>query len=273
MAPVFEPACDAMFIGNDISINCVSKHMKGVRHLILGNGCKVSELLLPVEHVSVLAGNPCLEEKDGCIVNKETRELIFVPADCTTLPSDIKKIGDYSLRNYTQERLVVPGSVKKVCLYTRTSVDFKEKIKEIVFEEGVEAVELCGIELYHEMKISFPSSMKTLWVSGVIANNVTVPHDVELTTCEKTTIANLVFLGNVALRPGNYDGLFYKFSGNIHFCGTVSPDVKSVSGEDAPTAFFGTPADDCTITVAHKETADVIRGCSDFNPNVKITVE
>ena len=273
MAPVLEPACDAMFIGNDISISCVSKHMKGVRHLILGNGCKVSELLLPVERVSVLAGNPCLEEREGCIVNSETGELIFVPADCTALPSDIKKIGDYSLRNYTQERLVVPGSVKKICLYSRTSVDFKEKIKEIVFEEGVESVELCGIELCPEMKISFPTSMKTLCVHGVIANNVTIPHDIELTTCEKTTIANLVFLGNVLLRPGNYDELFYEFSGSIRFCGTVSPAIKSVSGEDAPVAFFGTPTDDCTITVADKETAEVISVCRDFNPNVKITVE
>jgi hypothetical protein len=272
-APVFEPACDAMFIDNDINLHRISKHMKGVRHLILGNGCHVSELLLPVERVSVLAGNPCLEEKEGCIVHSETGELIFASIDCTGLPSGIKKIQDCALRNYSQERLVIPGSIKNAYLCNRTA-DFKDKIKEIVFEEGVERVELNNIEMCPEMKVSFPSSMKRLWMPEVTVSSMTVPHDIELTCCSNANIANLVFLGNVALRPGNFDGeVFEDFSGNIRFGGTVNPAIKTVSGEDAPATFFGTTSDNCTITVAHKETADVISACRDFNPNVKITVE
>ena len=45
------------------------------------------------------------------------------------------------------------------------------------------------------------------------------------------------------------------------------------SGKEDPVGFFGKLNDDCTITVADKSTADVIRNCEDFNHKVSIIVK
>jgi len=265
---VFEPPCDAMLIDDNYKLDRISKRIKGVKHLILGARCNSSEFLLPVERISVVPENQWLEGNNGCIINRETKELLFVSVDTTNLPSGIKSIHRYALNNFCQEQLVIPGSVKKVTLY----LEGKDNIKELVFEEGVEKVIISALTR-PDTKITFPSTMKQLCMCAVDIAHVIVPYNCELDTLDNSHIDNLEFFGDVALRPGDfYYNTFDGFSGNIHFHGKVSLYQKSVSEQDKPASFFGATKDECTITVANQETADAIKNCNDFNKKVKITI-
>ena len=265
---VFEPPCDAMLIDDNYKLDRISKRIKGVRHLILGARCNASEFCLPVERISVVPENQWLEDNNGCIINRETKELLFVSVDTTDLPSGIKRIHKYALKNFCQERLVIPGSVKEVTL----NLEGKDNIKELMFDEGVEKVIISDLT-YTDAKITFPSTLKQLCICSVDIAHVIVPYNCELDDFNNSHIDNLEFLGDVALRPdGGFYNTFDNFSGNIHFHGKVSLYQKSVSEQDKPESFFGATEDECTITVANQETADAIKQCNDFNKKVKITI-
>lgn len=266
-APVFEPACDAMLIDDNMELKKISRHIKGVKHLILGARCNASVFRLPVERISVVPENQWLEEKNGCIINRETYELLFVSTDTSCLPSGINKINEYALKNFCQEKLVVPGSVKEVSLYSNGM----DNVKDLVFEEGVEVISLIDINISPDMKITFPSSMKQLSMEQITAPSVTVPNSCDLGCFSNSHIDKLEFLGDVALRP-EYFNTFDDFSGNIHFHGKISLYQESVAGKDKPATFFGKTNDDCTITVPNQETADAIKQCEDYNSKTKILI-
>lgn len=266
-APVFEPACDAMLIDDNMELNKISRHIKGVKHLILGARCNISMFRLPVERITVVPENQWLEEMNGCIVSRETKELLFMSVDAMNLPAGIEKINEYALKNFCQERLVIPSSTKKVSLDSNGM----DNVKELVFEEGVEIVWLHSINLNPDMKISFPSTMKNLSMERITVPSVTVPNSCDLVCFANSHIDKLEFLGDVALRP-LFSKTYDDFSGNIHFHGNVSLYQESVSGKDNPATFFGKTNDDCTITVSNQKTADAIKQCVDYNPKTKIII-
>ena len=266
-APVFEPACDAMLIDDNMELNKISRHIKGVKHLILGARCNISLFRLPVERITVVPENQWLEEMNGCIVSRETKELLFMSVDAMNLPAGIEKINEYALKNFCQERLVIPSSTKEVSLDSNGM----DNVKELVFEEGVEIVWLHSINLNPDMKISFPSTMKNLSMERITVPSVTVPNSCDLVCFANSHIDKLEFLGDVALRP-LFSKTFDDFSGNIHFHGNVSLYQESVSGKDNPATFFGKTNDDCTITVSNQKTADAIKQCVDYNPKTRIII-
>ena len=262
----FEPACEAMYICDHREVDFLYK-MTGVKHLILGARCDIPYINFPVERVSVVPTNPFLEVRDGCIIHRKTNSLVYISSDATRIADGItEKIEHGVMSNFRQQRLEVPGSMKSLFL---SKVD---NLKELVIEEGVEDAELMCLNFAEGATISFPSSLKVLNMAGVAIENVTVEHKIELGRFENLKIQNLTFMGDVRLRP-SYGSTFNKFSGNIHFRGTVKPKIETVSGKEDPVGFFGKLNDDSTITVADKSTADVIRNCEDFNHKVSIIVK
>lgn len=276
-APVFEQPCDAMLIDDNYELKQISSRIKGVKHLILGARCHITEFkTLSFERISVVPENPWLEYRDGCIIDRETQKLIFVNADATQIPNGILEIAEGALKNYRQERLVIPCYSKEVSLHRAPNKmeDHLDNLKELVFEDGIEDISLFSYKSFNQdIKIVFPKTLKRLTIESVKTRRITVPYACELRYFDCSTIDCLEFLGDVTLRP-DYDGdTFDDFSGNIRFCGSVSLCQRSVSGQDKPGDFIGELNDDCTITVANQETADAIKHCKDYNPKVKIIVK
>ncbi len=276
-APVFEQPCDVMLIDDNYELDQISSRIKGVKHLILGARCHITEFKnLSFERISVVSENPWLEYRDGCIIERETQKLMFVNVDITQLPNGIKEIEEGALKNYNQERLVIPFYSNKVSLHRAPNKreDHLDNLKELVFEDGIEEISLFQYKSFsQDIKITFPKTLKRLTIEGVKAQHITVPFACELIYFDCSTIDNLEFLGDVTMRPDGYNNTFDDFSGNIRFHGAVNLYQKSVSGEDKPADFIGELKDDCTITVANQVTADAIKNCKDFNPKVKIKID
>lgn len=268
----FEPACDAMLIDDNLQLNKLSRHIKGVRHLILGSQCEISRFPFNVERVSVVHNNPWLEDVDGCIVDKQYKVLLFVPIGTTSLPSGIQGIAPYSLQNYSQERLTIPSSVKEA--YLDKTTGGMQNLKELVFEEGVEDICINGLDFAPDFKIIFPSTLKYIAMNRVTAEHIEVPCGCEIDRFDNSNINELVFVGDVSLRPKrSYYKPFDGFTGNICFRGKVSLYQESVSCEKEPGCFIGEMNDGCIISVADQETGDVIKACKDYSDKIEVNVK
>ena len=281
-APAFEPACETMLIDDTWSLTKISQNLMGVKHLILGAQCEIQEISCPVKRVSVVPENKWLEVVGDCLVHKETKALIFVPAGTTTLPQGIMSIQRGALGNYAHDRLVIPSTVKKVSL--NGSAGGCTDLKELVFEEGVEGITIYNVNFLPDVKITFPSTLKRINMYNISADTIEIPVACELDMFRYSRINNLILVGDVALRPSPlyqesggvtteiYHNTFDDFSGNVTFRGEVSLRVASETGGEGGN-FFGKMKDGGTITVADQATCDLIKSAKDYNSNVTITVE
>ena len=279
--PAFYPACETMLIDDAMSVDGISQSLMGVKHLILGAKCNIEKITCPVKMVSVVPENNWLEMVDGCLVRKDTKSLLFVPEGTTALPQGIKSIQNLALSNYTHDRLVIPSSVKAVTLGEIMLAS--ASLKELVFEEGVEDITIDEITFLPDARITFPSTLKRICMTGVSADRIEIPAACEVDRFRRSKINNLTFAGDVELRPISYSqkvngktttvyyDAFGYFSGNITFCGKVSPRL-ALESDDEQGNFLGKMNDDCTITVSDQATCDLIKAANDYNSNVKIVV-
>ena len=253
-----EPACEAMLISDSICINQISKNLCGVKHLILGAQCHPTEFRLPVERISVVPENKALEYRDGCIIERETKRLLYAGPDSVGIPSDIAEIEFHAFNYYKQERLTIPD-VKNLTLYGKP--DALSQLKELVFEEGFESISLSGFALQPDAVVTFPKSLKELEVINVAAGQMNVPSACNVVKFSGSHIGKLEFFEDVTLRP-SYGTVFKEFSGHIHFHKGVTP-VENI----------GAPNDDCVITVSDNKLANAIKKDDAFNKNVKVEVK
>lgn len=286
--PAIEPACEVMLIDDNYSLDSIAKNMKGVKHLVLGARCHIKDVdslaTLPYPKISVVPNNQWLEYRDGCIIERETHKLLLVNHDVTKLPDGILEISSNALRRFNNERLVIPGCSKSVVL-TRANKwsselaryikdervdDGLDHVKELVFEEGIEDIELTYCSFGQDVAITFPKTLNKISINHVTAERIRIPVSCNLGTFSDSCIGNLEFLGDVKLQSRF---AFSDFSGNISFHGEVSLFRQIDPDEDKIDSFFGKLNDDCTITVSSQAVADAIKSCKDFNPNVKVIVE
>ena len=254
-----EPACETMLISDTINVEELSKNISGVKHLILGAQCHPSEFSFPIEHISVVPENKALEYRDGCIIERETKKLLYAGPDAVSVPSDIADIEPHAFNYFKQERLTIPAVQASLELFGKP--DALSQLKELVFEEGFESIWLCDYAFQPDAVVTFPKSLKKLCVPNVTAGHVIVPSTCTLEKFSGSRIDHLEFLEDVTLRP-SYRLVFEKFSGHIHFHKGVTP-VEN----------FGAPNDDCVITVSQKKLADAIKNDEAFNKNVKVEVK
>lgn len=253
-----EPACEAMLISDSIRIYQITKNLSGVKHLILGAQCHPTEFRLPIERISVVPENKALEYRDGCIIERETKKLLYAGPDAVSIPSDIAEIESHAFNYCKLERLTIPA-VQNLTLYGKP--DALSQLKELVFEEGFESISLSGFALRPDAVVTFPKSLKELEVINVAAGQMNVTSACNLVKFSGSHIGKLEFLEDVTLRP-SYGTVFKEFSGHIHFHKGVTP-VEN----------FGAPNDDCVITVSNSKLANAIKKDEAFNKRVKVEVK
>ena len=275
-----------MLIDDNYSLDSIAKNMKGVKHLILGVRCHleyVNSLAdLPYSKISVVPENQWLEFRDGCIIDRESQQLLLVNSEVKKLPDGISGISHNALRRFNNERLVIPSCSKSVvlkraylwshelgrCVKNICVEDGLDNIKELVFEEGIEEIELCYCSFSQDVAITFPKTLNEISIKGVVAERMRIPVSCNLVDFQYSHISNLDFLGDVKLRPDmqeyKSDYVFDNFSGNINFQGEVSPFPKYDPDEDKKIFFIGKLNDDCTITVSSQAISDAIRNCKDY---------
>ena len=279
--PAIEPACEVMLIDDNYSLDSIARNIKGVKHLILGAHCHIkyvdSIAPLPYSRISVVPENQWLEYRDGCIIDRETQQLLLVNSEVKKLPDGISGILKNALRRFNNERLVIPFCSQTVSLLrSNYKWDGLDHVKELVFEEGIEKIKLYDCSFCQDIAIAFPKTLNKIGIQGVTAEQIRIPVSCNLETFRDSCIGNLEFLGDVKLRPdpdSYHDGVFDNFSGNIRFHGEVSLFPKFDPDEDKMIYLIGKLNDDCTITVSNQAIADAIKSCKDFNPNVKVIVE
>ena len=260
-----EPACETMLISDSMRVNGIS-NLSGVKHLILGALCCPSNYplsmygIIPenIERISVVPENKALEYRDGCIIERGNKKLLYAGPDAVRIPSDIAEIESHALNYYKQERLTIPA-VQNLTLYGKP--DALSQLKELVFEEGTESITLCGFVFQPDAIIRLPNSLKELEIISVTAGQMIVPSSCTLVSFSGSRIGHLVFLEDVTLRP-SYGTVFKDFSGHIHFHKGVTP-VENI----------GAPNDDCIITVSNSKLANAIKKDEAFNKNVKVEVK
>ncbi len=110
------------------------------------NGVKAASIQVDKENVKY-------EIKSGCLINKETKELLVATNGCT-IPGDgsVTRIGTYAFAATEVESIVIPNTIRSIGTYAFFGCD---KLREIFISEGVKSIEgnvFCFTN-YHSIEV------------------------------------------------------------------------------------------------------------------------